>query len=38
MRFFRKSYLRTILLVSLAIGIVLPLYDVLFIYPAVKKC
>ena len=37
MRFFRKTYLRTILLVSLAIGIVLPLYDVLFIYPAVKK-
>jgi len=37
MRFFRKTYLRTILLVSLAIGIVLPLYDVLYIYPAVKK-
>ena len=37
MRFFRKTYLRTILLVSLAIGIALPLYDVLFIYPAVSK-
>ena len=37
MRFFRRTYLRTILLVSLAIGIVLPLYVVLFIFPSVSE-
>jgi diguanylate cyclase (GGDEF)-like protein len=37
MRLFKKTYLRTILLVSLAVGIALPLYDVLFIFPAVSK-
>ena len=37
MRFFKRTRLRNILLVSLAIGIVLPLYDVLFIYPAVSE-
>ena len=37
MRVFRKTYLRNILLVSLAAGIALPLYDVLFIYPAVSR-
>jgi diguanylate cyclase (GGDEF)-like protein len=34
---FNKAYLRNILLVSLAIGIALPLYDVLVIFPAVSK-
>ena len=37
MRFFKRTYLRTILLVSLAIGIVLPLYVVLFIFPSVSE-
>ncbi len=37
MRIFRKSYLRNILLVSLGIGIVLPLYVALFIFPAVSE-
>ncbi|MGB5815035.1 MAG: GGDEF domain-containing protein [Thermoanaerobaculia bacterium] len=37
MRVFKSTYLRNILLVSLAIGIVLPLYDVLFIFPAVSE-
>ena len=37
MRFFLRTPLRNILLVSLAIGIVLPLYDVLFIFPAVSE-
>jgi len=37
MRILRKSYLRNILLVSLGIGIVLPLYVVLFIFPAVSE-
>ena len=37
MRIFKKTYLRNILLVSLAIGVVLPLYDILFIFPAVSK-
>jgi len=37
MPIFRKTYLRNILLVSLAVGIALPLYDVLFIYPAVSR-
>jgi GGDEF domain-containing protein len=37
MRIFRKSYLRNILLVSLGIGIVLPLYVVFFIFPAVSE-
>jgi diguanylate cyclase (GGDEF)-like protein len=37
MLIFKKTYLRNILLVSLAIGIVLPLYDILFIFPAVSK-
>jgi diguanylate cyclase (GGDEF)-like protein len=36
MTIFNKAYLRNILLVSLAIGIVLPLYVVLFIFPAVS--
>ena len=37
MRVFKRTYLRNILLVSLAIGIALPLYDVLFIFPAVSE-
>jgi diguanylate cyclase (GGDEF)-like protein len=37
MRVFKKTYLRNILLLSLAVGIALPLYDVLFIYPAVSR-
>ncbi len=37
MRVFKRAYLRNILLVSLAIGIALPLYDVLFIFPAVSE-
>ena len=37
MRVFKSTYLRNILLLSLAIGIVLPLYDVLFIFPAVSE-
>lgn len=37
MRFFIKSYLRNILLVSLAICIVLPLYNILVIFPAISK-
>jgi diguanylate cyclase (GGDEF)-like protein len=37
MRILTKPYLRNILLVSLAIGIALPLYDVLVIFPAVSK-
>ncbi len=37
MRILKTTYLRNILLVSLAIGIALPLYDVLFIYPAVSE-
>jgi len=37
MRIFTKSYLRNILLVSLAVGIALPLYDVLVIFPAVSR-
>ena len=37
MRIFRRTYLRNILLVSLAIGIVLPLYDVLVIFPSISR-
>jgi diguanylate cyclase (GGDEF)-like protein len=37
MRIFNKAYLRNILLLSLAIGIALPLYNVLVIFPAVSR-